>query len=250
MTIYPFFGNIASHTAEPLVLLRDCGWTCQGSPHFFGSLLSDFGFFLTPMSYVLSNVGHCAVQHDEISLIFNSLASFPLVALFFFASPSRSNLSQNTLRLCHPYMYVHLVWLYGSLFIAIAFCSLSLCHHFVLLHLHACFSVLISAFGFDHPNRSRYARRPCAIFVKISSSYLFGIGTNASWYLFPIPQLCPRWLDSRTFVRFHRKIHCRHATLHPPRQVFASVNLQNLSTKPCLHFACFLPSSLASSLLD
>ena len=121
MTIDPFFSNIA--------------------------LQSAFRFFLFPI-LVLCTVVCLTLRNAKV--IFSILSA--ILWHFSFlqvqsSSPAQSvaTLSQTHSRLCQLHVRFYLVWLSRSFFTSIAFV---VCHHFVLLRLNACFSVLITAFGF------------------------------------------------------------------------------------------------------
>ena len=184
------------HTAEPSVLLHECGWMCRRANH------SRFFTFSFPF-LVVSNSGpvHCRMfdtsqsKSDKICLIFNSLASHLLVHSSLPAH-SVATLSQTHPRLCQPRTCFHLVWLYGSFFISIACVD---CHHFVLLYLNTCSTVLTvtcpshrQLFQIELAASSvsisflKFSPSLCSI---LSRSHLlsFRFGTNASWPLFLIP---------------------------------------------------------------
>ena len=175
-------------------------------------------------------------------------------------------------RLCQPHICFHPVWLYGPLFISTAFVD---CHHFVLLHLNTCLKVLITACGLwsqTHPMALHMLsaipsdRNDSFVFFHIflatlavlvgslSTSHLllvFSIEIHVSSRLFPILQFYPKWHDSSANFRFQSKRHCRHVppcfctSLSTLRLCFCKCS--HLSTRPCLHFASFLPSNLVFS---
>ena len=150
MTIDPFFGNVGVsthlHRGSFHASLDRGIWRLHLS---WFLLLFAWFLFLSPIFDLC--IAECLTQSS--AKVIKSLLSSPVWHLFLLllrsSSPdhSEANMSQTHPRVSQSHMCFHLVWLYGSCFMSIAFVF---CHHFVLLHLNACSVLSRPHLALDH----------------------------------------------------------------------------------------------------